>query len=69
MFSGRDLYPNMVSVMSTKDVTSPELAEQLVLTQGSDGQYPGVVTKKDRTHMLLAVVGIILVLFAFGLVK
>jgi len=69
MFSGRDIYPNIASVMSTKDVTSPELSEQLVLTQGDNSQYPGIVTKQDRTHMMYAVVGIIVVLFAFGVVK
>jgi len=70
MFSGRDLYPNMYNVISTGDNTAPELGEQLVLTRGDDsGNISGVVTKQDRTHLVLAVVGIFAVLFAFGLVK
>jgi len=69
MFSGRDLYPNMAQVVSTSDMSAPELGEQLVLTKGDDSGYSGVVTKEDRTHLLLAIVGIMAVLFAFGLVK
>jgi len=69
MFSGRDLYPNMAQVVSTSDNTAPELGEQLVLTKGDDSGYAGVVTKEDRTHLILAVVGVFAVLFAFGMVK
>lgn len=69
IFSGRDLYPNMVGVVSTMDNTSPELGEQLVLTSGDDSNYPGVVTTKDKGHMLWAILGVIAVLFAFGMVK
>lgn len=69
MFSGRDLYPNMGNVVSTADMVSPELGEQLVLTKGEDGAYAGVVTKQDRTNLVLAILGILAVMFAFGLVN
>ena len=68
MFSVRDLYPDMGHVMSTSDVSSPELDEQLVLTKGDDSNYPGIVTKEDRTHLVLAIVGVLAVMFMFGMV-
>lgn len=69
MFSVRDLYPNMIQNMSTGDLASPELDEQLVLTKGEDTNYPGVVTKADRMNLVWAILGIVALLFAFGMVK
>ena len=68
MFSGRDLYPNMANVVSTDDNLSPELGEQLVLTKG-DGDIATVATKEDKNHLIMAIVAVVAVLFAFGLVR
>lgn len=69
MFSMRDLYPTMPQAVSTSDLASPELGEQLVLTKGEDTNYAGVVTKADRTNLVWAILGVIAILFAFGMVK
>jgi hypothetical protein len=69
MFSMRDIYPDFSSVVSTSDTASPELGEQLVLTQGSDSNYADVMTKADRNNLVFAILGIIAFLVIFGLVK
>lgn len=68
-FSMRDLYPNAGAVMTTMEVTAPELDEQVVLTTGADSPYPTMVTKNDKSNMIWAGLAVIALLVAFGVVK
>lgn len=67
--SGRDLYPNMTTVLSTSDETAPELPEQLVLVKSDKSEATAVVTKADSGHLIWAFAAVVAVLFAFGLVR
>lgn len=64
----RDLYPDNYNVLSTSDISSPELEEQLVMTKGNESNYAEVMTKADRGNIVWAILGIVALMFAFGMV-
>lgn len=68
-FSMRDLYPDSGAVMTTSEITAPELQEQVVLTTGSDSPYPTMVTQNDKSNMIWAGLAFVALLFVFGVVK
>ena len=67
-YSIKDMYPDFTNVLSTNDNTVPGEDQQTVYVK-SDSNSPVLLTKTDRGHTVFAVVAVIAVLFAFGLIK
>lgn len=67
-YSIKDLYPDFESVQSTTDNTVPAEDQQMVYVK-TDSDSPNLMTKNNRNHTVLAIVAVVAVLFAFGLIK
>lgn len=70
MYSKRDIYPNYSGgILSTGENTIPESSEQAMYPVGETQGLQEVVTKKDMTSMVLAVLLLLGMLFLFGVIK
>ena len=67
-YSIKDMYPDFQNVQSTVDNTVPSEDQQTVYIK-ADADSPVLLTSTNRTHTILAVVGVVGLLFAFGLIK
>jgi hypothetical protein len=67
-YSIKDLYPDFTNVQSTTDNTVPSSDQQAVYIK-ADADSPVLLTQKDKGHTVMAIVGVIALLFAFGLIK
>ncbi len=67
-YSIKDLYPDFNNVQSTVDNTVPADDQKMVYIK-ADEASPMLITTQDKGHTIFAVIGIVAVLFAFGLIK
>lgn len=67
-YSIKDLYPDFNNVQSTVDNTVPAEDQRAVYIK-ADEASPKLITTQDKGHTVFAVIGIVAVLFMFGLIK